>query len=653
MVRRVSRGADRAFCALLLAVLALALGCTVDSIPQQGRVCTDDPSCGPGAHCGPKNTCVVNKATKDASLPTPDSSRDKGPKKDLKPDQLVPDHKLPDAGCPSGLTQCGTTCVDLKTNFNHCGQCNKKCLGGDADKCVGGKCVCGSTGGPCTNGLNCQSGSCKCVPNGRCPGCCKNNYCIPLGPSQSATLCGNKGQTCASCSSTKKTVCQIVVCSSAGVCQASNLKDGIICDDKDSCSYNDKCATGICKGTKYSCNDGLTCTTDACTGTGPATGCTNTVNTGYCAIKKACYANGVFSSASKCHKCVHATDPKAWTLVDAIGCVTTLAGNGSPGNTNGAAATASFSRPEGVAVDSVGRVFVADTYNHVIRVISSGTVSTLAGVGVSGFMDGLAKSARFKYPKDVAVSSTGIVYVADSGNHKIRKISGGVVSTVAGTGSIGSTDSASPYLASFYSPSGLGMDTSGNIYVADSGNHRIRKLTLTSSKWGVTTFAGSNLGNWDAALLSAKFYSPHDVVVGSNSVIFVSDTGNHKIRRIYGGHVTTYTGTGYSGLVNGALSISQFYSPIGVSVYGSAPLYVGDYYNNIVRLVAKTMVSTLAGSTVGFMDGPLTSARFYRPCRVATYKQSAVAPVQVYVADSYNNRIRKITLNPLGQASAP
>jgi sugar lactone lactonase YvrE len=169
------------------------------------------------------------------------------------------------------------------------------------------------------------------------------------------------------------------------------------------------------------------------------------------------------------------------------GVVTTLAGSGHDGSANGTGSAASFYGPYGIAMDSSGNIYVADTWNQLIRKITSGgVVTTLAGGGagfdsngfaIPGNANGTGTAASFSFPEGVAVDSLGNVYVADSGNDLIRKItSGGVVTTLAGGGS-GTATNGSGTAASFSEPTGVAVDSSGNVYVADSHNNLIRKIT--------------------------------------------------------------------------------------------------------------------------------------------------------------------------------
>jgi len=314
------------------------------------------------------------------------------------------------------------------------------------------------------------------------------------------------------------------------------------------------------------------------------------------------------------------------------------------------AASESVYYPEGVAVDGSGNVYVADTSANKIRKITpTGAVTTLAGGGGSGgnwsgSEDGAGTAASFNNPTGVALDSIGNVYVADRSNHKIRKITAtGVVTTLAGTGTQGSTDGTGT-ATSFNSPSGVAVDSSGNVYVADSGNHRIRKISPSGA---VTTLAGSGtIGSADGQGTSASFWGPVGVAIDSSGNIYVAEEFNSKIRKITaGGVVTTLAGSGSFASVNGAGNVASFWFPTGVSVDSSGNVYVADAGSNKIRkITAAGVVSTLAGNPLngnwsGSEDGAVTAASFDQPKGVAVDSSG-----NVYVADSGNNRIRKITI---------
>ncbi len=217
--------------------------------------------------------------------------------------------------------------------------------------------------------------------------------------------------------------------------------------------------------------------------------------------------------------------------ITALGSVTTLAGSGTTGSTDGTGTTASFSFPSGITFDNAGSMYVSDSNNNKIRKITSfGVVTTLAGSGVSGSNDGVGTAASFSNPQGIVIDSNSIIYLADSSRGKIRKItSEAVVSTLVGYGSSSATDSSGT-IASFRTPWGIAIDVNGIIYVADTGNHRIRKVTLSGA---VTTLAGTgSVGSVDGTGDTASFNFPSGVAVDSNGNIYVADFSNHKIRKI-------------------------------------------------------------------------------------------------------------------------
>ncbi|WP_195760084.1 putative Ig domain-containing protein [Flavobacterium sp. LC2016-23] len=321
------------------------------------------------------------------------------------------------------------------------------------------------------------------------------------------------------------------------------------------------------------------------------------------------------------------------------GATTTFAGSGETGDTDGSAVTASFDRPNGVAVDAAGNVYVADTYNHTIRKITpAGVVSTLAGSGTAGAADGNGVAASFNLPGGVAVDAAGNLYVADTSNNKIRKItSQGVVTTLAGSGAAGAANGTGTS-ASFKLPNGLAVDAYGTIYVADTGNHKIRKITPDGV---VSTLAGSgSLGYADAYSTTAQFFSPYGVAVDALGVVYVADKNNNSIRKIaLDGKVSTLAGNGTSGDVDAKGKLARFYYPKGVAVDALGTVYVADGDNYKIRQISPSgEVTTLAGSGLrGTADDNGAAASFYNPFAVALDAFGTV-----YVADTNINKIRKV-----------
>ena len=317
--------------------------------------------------------------------------------------------------------------------------------------------------------------------------------------------------------------------------------------------------------------------------------------------------------------------------------VLTVAGNGTLGFADGNIADARFYQPTGVAVDAAGNIYVADSQNHRIRKITpGGVVSTLAGSGTAGSGEGDGTAAQFNSPRAVAVDATGNVYVADGINNKIRKITpAGTVSTLAGSGASGFAD-GDGINAKFYFPKGIALDASGNIYVADDINHRIRKVTPTGT---VTTIAGSTSGSDDGDGINAKFHGPRGVALDAAGNIYVADAGNHRIRMITpSGTVSTIAGSTL-GVTEGIGTAAKFNTPSGITVDGSGNIYVADDENERIRKITTNgTVSTLAGGFLqGFTDGVGGNAQFRSPTGLAID-----ASGNIYVADRHNHSVRKI-----------
>ena len=321
--------------------------------------------------------------------------------------------------------------------------------------------------------------------------------------------------------------------------------------------------------------------------------------------------------------------------------VVTFAGSGNPGWIDQTKTLASFYAPTGVAVDINGFVYVADQVNNVVREITAlGVVYTLAGNGSGGFMDGSVTAAEFNYPYSVAVDKNGDVFVADQFNARIREVTllpSPVVSTFSGRGKPGLVNGIADS-TEFSKPSGVAVGANGNVYVADTFNNVIREI---SSKGASTTFAGSSLpGSSDGTGTGASFNNPTGLAIDSLGNLYVADAGNNKIRKITPlGVVTTLAGSGAAGNINGAGTAASFNQPTGVAVDINGNVYVADSNNNLVRKIAPDgTVITLAGTgQTGATNGPLTSASFSNPQGVATDIYG-----NVYVADTGNNLIRKI-----------
>lgn len=304
--------------------------------------------------------------------------------------------------------------------------------------------------------------------------------------------------------------------------------------------------------------------------------------------------------------------------------VSTPAGSGTAGYADGTGTAARFSNPTGVVANAAGDVFVADRLNHRIRrITAAGVVSTFAGSGDPGFTNGTGTAARFEKPAGLAIDAAQNLYVADEQNHQIRKITpAGVVSVFAGSGIAGFVEGAAA-TARFLYPTGVAVDADGNVYVADSGNHRIRRIAAADGT--VTTYAGTGVaGTADGAVADAQFSTPKALALGAGSSILVADTGNHTIRVIDAGNVTTLAGDGTEGFANGLGTSARFSSPTGVCRDTDGSVFVSDSGNHRIRRISPDgVVDTLAGSGIaGHVDSPTaalypaTATRFHTPAGI-------------------------------------
>jgi len=279
--------------------------------------------------------------------------------------------------------------------------------------------------------------------------------------------------------------------------------------------------------------------------------------------------------------------------VTAGGVVTTLAG-GHLGSADGTGTNAQFFGPVAVEVDSASNVYVADSQNYTIRKITpDGVVTTLAGLaGYRGTADGTNSDARFWDPSGVAVDKAGILYVADSANRTIRQVTpDGVVSTLAGRAEHSGSADGTGTNALFGRPTGVAVDNVGNVYVADRDNHTIRKVTAGGV---VTTLAGlaGSYGSVDGTGSAARFHFPSDVAVDSAGNVYVADNNNETIRRVTpGGVVTTLAGLAeHTGSADGTGSAARFASPRGVAVDDAGNLYVADFDNDTIRKGSPALI---------------------------------------------------------------
>jgi trimeric autotransporter adhesin len=356
-------------------------------------------------------------------------------------------------------------------------------------------------------------------------------------------------------------------------------------------------------------------------------------------------------------------------VTKSTGIINTVAGNGSSGSYSGdggLATSAAVRYPRDVAVDASGNIYIADTDNHRIRLVtkSTGIITTVAGTKTAGHSGdgGLATSATMRYPTGITVDASGNIYFADSNNNCIRMVtkSTGIITTVAGVRTSAiyeyfSGDGGPATLATLYYPRDVAVDASGNIYISDSGNNRIRMVTKSTGI--ITTVAGTGTAGYkgDGGLAtSAKLYSPDGITVDASGNIYFADSANNRIRMVTKstGVISVAAGDGTVGYAGNAVQASsaRLYSPRGVTSDASGNIYIADGYSNTIRMMEKTtgIITIVAGNTsfygvngdggYGGDGGPATLATLYYPRDVAVD-----ASGNIYIADSYNNRIRMVT----------
>ena len=313
------------------------------------------------------------------------------------------------------------------------------------------------------------------------------------------------------------------------------------------------------------------------------------------------YPNGIFAGTSGIVY-IAASGNNKIRMVSSAGIITTFAGTGTAGSggDGGAAISAQLSYPFGVSVDISGKMYIADQCNTKIRMVTNGLITTLAGTGIGGSTGdgGVATSAKLNNPFGVSVDISGNVYIADYGNNKIRMVTNtGIITTFAGTGAFGSSgDSGAATSAQLYNPTGVSVGLSGNVYIADSYNQKIRMVASTGI---ITTFAGTGIGGSSGdggAATSAQLYYPNGVSVDISGNVYIADQVNYKIRMVTNtGIITSLAGTGTKGSNGdgGAATSAQLNDPAGVSVDIYGNVYIADTYNNKMRMVAQLWPSPL------------------------------------------------------------
>ena len=538
----------------------------------------------------------------------------------------------------------GAKCVHLP-RFGFCDDgsaCTK------ADTCAGGVCVAGPTVS-CDDDNSCTGDSCAaktgcahlalevtCTDDDACTeqDSCVAGQCVAL-PLQVSVACDDANP------------CTDDACSAKAGCTHAAMAGP--CDDGDACTDKDSCKAGACApGEVTDCDDGDPCTTDGCA---KDTGCAHPAlpTNAPCGATKICIAGKCAPPCPAGNEGKDCADLDACTWLSTCqggackvatdGRVSTLAG-GQKGDQDGLGTAAQFSQLRGLIVDGAGHLLVADTYNHRIRKVSAaGVVSAVAGTGKAGAADGPAATATFKTPSALARDGKGHLYIADTGNNRIRRLSAaGVVDTLAGS-LAGFADGVD---ARFHTPEGLALGPDGLLYVGDGGNQRVRRMAPgVGAK--VSTFAGSGVqGYLDGVGSAARFQWPAGLAFGPGGQLYVADTYNHRVRVISpGGAVSTLAGSGLQGHSDGALDKASFDLPGAVTVDLAGVVFVADLGGHRIRQVSGDKVVTLAGGAAGSKDGAALTATFNQPRGLAGGGDG-----RLYIADSGNFRVRVLQVAP-------
>jgi sugar lactone lactonase YvrE len=333
-------------------------------------------------------------------------------------------------------------------------------------------------------------------------------------------------------------------------------------------------------------------------------------------------------------------------LLTPASAISTVAGNGTAGSADGSATGPALAGPRGLALDGAGSIYIADTGNHRVKKVTGSIIQTIAGNGFQGDEgDGsLATSCSLNAPLDVVVDSSSNVYIADTGNHRVRVINGANINAFAGTGTAGFNGDGTATAAHLNSPSGLAIDGASRIYIADTGNHRIRQV----ASGDLSTVAGNASQGYDGdglPVLSHSLNLPSSVAANSaGTTIFFMDTGNRRLRRVSSGVLSTVVSDGSDGYAGdgGPATSARLNLPHGVAVDAAGDLYLADTNNHAVRKIAASdgKITTLAGNGApgeSGDNGPAANALLNRPTAVVVDDTGAI-----YVADTGNHRVRRI-----------
>lgn len=335
--------------------------------------------------------------------------------------------------------------------------------------------------------------------------------------------------------------------------------------------------------------------------------------------------------------------------VDTSGTISTFAGNGTWGATGdgGPASSAELSDSQGLLIDGSGRVIIADGTNNKVRAVSAGVITTIAGTGhpFFGFSGdgGPATAAEMIFPSGTALDASGNLYIADSSNSRVRKVdSSGTITTVAGDGSASFSGDNGPALNAGIAAASVAVDGKGNLFI--SGNNRIRRVDPSGT---ITTVAGNGTGGFagdggPATLAELNF--PYGIVFDAAGNLYIAEIGNNRVRKVdTSGIITTVAGGGFAGFSGdgGPATSASLNEPFAVAVDSANNLYIADTFNNRARKVdTQGNITTVAGSSVeGFAgdNGPAVNAELSLPQGIAVDVAG-----NVYIADSNNNRVREV-----------
>jgi len=339
-------------------------------------------------------------------------------------------------------------------------------------------------------------------------------------------------------------------------------------------------------------------------------------------------------------------------IITTVAGIDTLGYNGD----NMLAISASLYTPSGVAVDEIGNIYIADTYNERIRKIDTvGIITTIAGTGSYGYNgDGIpATNAKLYFPVGIICDNLGNIYFADAYNNRVRKIStAGIITTIAGNGDTAfNGDNITADSATVYDPHAVAFDALGNMYISDWGHHRIRKINTSGV---ITTIAGTGVAGYtgdDGPAITAEINGPYYIITDNIGNVYFADAYANVVRKInVSGIITTFAGNGLIGYPDGdggTADSARLSNPIGLAIDGSNNIYIADAYHSRIRMVSgsNNIITTVVGNgTPGFSgdNGPAINAEINIPTGMALSSDGTL-----YIADYNNNRIRRVGW-PLG-----